>query len=53
MNREELTYHFEDKNICEKSFNDFGDAISLFKKIIKGNMMLEKQIAIKIRINET
>ena len=30
MNYNNLTYNFKDKNICEKSFNDFDNAISLF-----------------------
>ena len=41
-NYDDLTYHFKGKNICEKCFNDFDNAMSLFKKIKNGNIMQKK-----------
>ena len=38
-NYDDLTYYFEGKNICEKCFNDFDNAISLLEKIKDGNIM--------------
>ena len=39
INYDDLTYHFKDRNIPEKSFNDFDNAICLFKMIRDGNNM--------------
>ena len=41
-NQYDWTYHVKDKTFCEKSFNGFGDAISLSEKISNGDTMIEK-----------
>ena len=37
-----LTYHFKDRGIPKKRFNEFDNAISLFKKTKDGKRTLEK-----------
>ena len=47
INHNHLTY-YKNKNIADKNFNNFRDALSFLKKIRDDNIMLKKQYKIKI-----
>ena len=43
VNYDDSKYHFKNKNIREKDFDEFDDASSLFIKISDDDMMQKKQ----------
>ena len=43
INCDNSGFHYQDKSICERSFNNFTDAAKIFKKIRSSEIMLEKE----------
>ena len=52
INYNDLTYHYQVKIICYKSFSDFDNAFSLFLIKKHSNKTLEKAENIKISIHQ-